>query len=472
MSATAAPSLSSSLNWLNANEQTIAAHRGRVVALLFWNASSGYCQNLIGELALLRARYPVQLAVLGIHQPKFDAEVDERTVLKAVNRMALGFPVANDRGWVTWQHYGVASWPSVALIDPEGKLRQIVSGDDQAGRLGNMIAELLDETDQIAALPPTFQARGAEPRQALSFPSGITVTENHLYVADTGHHRILECSFTGKVLRQFGSGHADLVDGSATEAGFRSPRGLCVLRDSLYVADTGNHAIRRISLLDGRVETLVGRGKPGPPKEGISARSDDCPLDLPMDVVGDTDRLYLSLAGCNQIWELEVGSRRMRFIAGTGELGIADGPGNKAVFAQPAGMALVQQTLYIADSATSAVRTVHLNHGMVQTLVGQSLYEFGDVDGQRQEARLQYPLALALDARSPVLWVADTYNGALRTLRLGGGEMATQSLPQPVYQPAALAMSRESLWIADAGQHEILRYDLNTGLLTRIPVDE
>ena len=67
MSATAAPSLSSSLNWLNANEQTIAAHRGRVVALLFWNASSGYCQNLIGELALLRARYPVQLAVLGIH---------------------------------------------------------------------------------------------------------------------------------------------------------------------------------------------------------------------------------------------------------------------------------------------------------------------------------------------------------------------------------------------------------------------
>ena len=73
---------------------------------------------------------------------------------------------------------------------------------------------------------------------------------------------------------------------------------------------------------------------------------------------------------------------------------------------------------------------------------------------------------------APLLWVADMYNGELRTLRLGGGGMATHELPQPLYQPSALAMGKESLWIADAGQHEILRHDLNTGLLTRVPVGE
>jgi len=136
MSSSLAPALHSSLNWLNADAQTIAAQRGRVVALVFWNAGSAYCHNLIDELNRLKARYPFGLAVLGIHLPRFDAEVDGRTVLKAINRLGVGFAVANDRGWVTWQHYGITSWPSVALINPEGELREIFSGDDQASALG------------------------------------------------------------------------------------------------------------------------------------------------------------------------------------------------------------------------------------------------------------------------------------------------------------------------------------------------
>ena len=473
MTASLAPTLHPSLNWLNAEAQTIAAHRGRVLALLFWNASSAYCHNLIDELNRLKARYPFALTVLGIHQPKFDTEVDDRTVLKAINRLGMSFAVANDRAWITWQHYGITSWPSVALINPDGELREILSGDDQAAALDAAISGLIDEVGGPTSMPAEeAHLRGAEPRMALSFPSGITVTDSHLYVADTAHHRILECTFEGRVLRQFGTGYADLVDGPPSEAAFTAPRGLCVIRDTVYVADAGNHAVRRIHLHDGHVDTLVGNGKPGQPQEGIPATSSDCQLNQPWAVAGANDRLFIAVAGCNQIWEYELGHSRMRFVAGTGELGIADGPGRNAMFAHPAGLALVQQTLYVVDSASSALRAIHLHGSVVETLVGHGLYEFGEQDGKRRDARMEYPLGLVLDPSAPVLWVVDSYNGSLRKLRLGGGEMSTHELPQPLNQPTALAIGGDALWIADAGAHEILRHDLATGFLTRMPVAE
>jgi sugar lactone lactonase YvrE len=473
MNAQAAPQLHSSLEWLNADAQTIEAQRGRVLALVFWNASSVYCINLMEQIATLKARYPLALSVLGVHLPKFDAEVDGRTVLKAVNRMRVAFPVANDRHWITWQHYGVHQWPTVVLIDPHGNLRQRLSGDDQLAALDAGIAALVDEAGGVTSLPPEDEGlRNAEPRLSLAFPSGLAATEGHLYVADTGHHRILECSFEGRVLRQFGNGHAALVDGPPAESAFSFPRGLFVMRDWLYVADSGNHALRRVQLMDGTVETVIGSGRPGLPREARYPQAADCHLNQPWAVVGNNDRLYIALAGCNQVWEYDLGHQYLRFVAGTGELGIADGPGRNALLAHPVGLALVQQTLYVCDSASSSVRAVQLQQAMVQTLVGQGLYEYGDEDGPRSAARLQFPLAIVLDPNAPVLWVADGYNGSLRKLRLGGGDMTTDALPHALAQPSALAIGGGAMWICDAAAHEVLRHDLNTGLLVRIPVGE
>lgn len=473
MTTTAAPRLHPSLDWLNADAQTIEAQHGRVLALVFWNASSVYCHNLLDQMRSLKARYPLALAVLGVHQPRFDAEVDGRTVLKALNRLKVGFPVANDRGWVTWQHYGITRWPAVALIDPQGNLREVFAGDDQAAAIDASIAALVDEVGGISSLPPDDDGlRNAEPRLALSFPSGLVATDGHLYVADTGHHRILECTFEGRVLRQFGTSHPAMVDGPAVDAAFNLPRGLCVMRDWLYVADAGNHAIRRIQLLDGTVETVLGSGRPGQPREARHEQPGDCALNQPWALAGANDRLFVALAGCNQVWEFDLGHRYLRFIAGTGELGIADGPGRNALFAHPAALALVQQSLYVADSASSSVRVVQLQQAMVHTLVGQGLYEFGDADGTRSAANLQYPLALALDPAAPVLWIADGYNGTLRKLRLGGGDVTTHPLPHALVQPTALAMGGGALWIADAAAHEVLRHDQDTGVLARVPVGE
>lgn len=466
-----APELPATLHWLNADPQSVAGYRGRVLGVVFWNSASAYCHNLLDELRRLQAKYPVALSLLGIHVPKFDAELDGRLVLKAANRLGVPFPVANDAGWIAWQHFGIPAWPSVALVDTRGRLRGVYTGDDQGPALEAALATLVDEVGGATLPPPTLRRLGAEPRLPLAFPAGLVVGENHLYVADTGHHRVLECTHAGRILREFGTGHGDYVDGPAEEAAFRHPRGLCLVRESLYVADTGNHTLRRIRLLDGAVETILGNGRPGTPVEG-GGKPADLPLNQPWDVTGTMDRLYLAMAGTNQIWEYDLGQSRLRCLAGAGGLGIVDGPARSALFAHPAGLAQVQQTLYVADSATSAVRAVQVAHGTVQTLVGQGLYDFGDQDGQRRDARMQLPMALALDPGSPVLWVADAYNGCLRRLRLGGGEMSTHELPQALEQPAALAAGAGSLWIANTGAHEVLRYDLASGKLSRLPIGE
>ncbi len=468
----AAPELSPALQWANAEPQALAAHRGRVLAVLFWNAASPYCHNLVDDLVRLQARFPLGLSILGVHLPKFDSELDGRLVLKAANRLGIPFPVANDRGWATWQHYGITTWPSVALVDPAGRLRHVFAGDHQIAAIDAAIAALIDEVGGVTIAPPPGRRIGAEPRLPLSFPSGLAVGDNHLYVADTGHHRILECTHSGRVLREFGTGHGDLVDGPPGDAAFRSPRGLALVREQLYVADAGNHALRRIRLIDGSVETVLGNGRPGEPREANGAAIAGMPLNQPWDVAGTLERLYIAMAGTNQVWEYDLAQARFRPLAGNGELGITDGAAGSVMFAHPAALALVQQTLYVVDAGSSSVRAVQTQQHAVQTLVGQGLYEFGEQDGHRREARLQLPLGIAIDPTSPQLWIADSYNGSLRRLRLGGGEMTTHPLPQPLVHPTALAAGAGSLWIANSGAHEVLRLDLASGKLTRLPIGE
>src|SRR5690606_22750357 len=136
------------------------------------------------------------------------------------------------------------------------------------------------------------------------------------------------------------------------------------------------------------------------------------------------------------------------------------------------GLAAVQQVLYVCDALGSAIRSLQLRSDLVQTLVGQGMWDFGDADGPRSTARLQHPLGSALSADAPLLWIADSGNGSLRTLRLGGGELSTVSLPRRLHGPSGLAVAAGAVWIAETGAHGVLRYDIATGELGDVNVGE
>ena len=262
------------------------------------------------------------------------------------------------------------------------------------------------------------------------------------------------------------------IDGPAELAAFSRPHGLCLQRDLLYVADSGNHAVRRIHLRTGDVETLLGTGRPGTPVEGPVPGPRAVALDQPRAVAVSGDVLLVACCGDNRIWHFDLGKDRLSLAAGSGALGIHDGTGAEAAFAEPVALAAVQQRAYICDGAGSAIRTLDLRKRQVSTLVGQDPWNYGRTDGVRSAARLQDPQAIALDPGAPVLWIADAGNDLLRTLRLGGGELATYALPQRLHGPGGLAVTEGVVWIADTDAHAVLRLDVHTGALQHVPVGE
>ena len=85
---------------------------------------------------------------------------------------------------------------------------------------------------------------------------------------------------------------------------------------------------------------------------------------------------------------------------------------------------------------------------------------------------MQRPQAIALDPDSPVLWIADSGNNLLRTLRLGGGTLETYALPQALHGPGGLAVEDGVVWIADTDAHAVLRLETRSGALHHIPIGE
>jgi sugar lactone lactonase YvrE len=474
MDATLAPEFPPSLEWLNLSTPLrMAQLRGKPCALAFVNVGSAWSLQRLNDLAHLRARHGPRLNVVAVSVPKFDHERDPRRVAKRFNRQELKFPVAHDADWTLWQHYGIDVWPTVVLIDGDGRIRERIMGDGPIRELAARVDELMAESKpQSQNAEPIKVRRNGEPALPLRFPVGLALDRSRLFVADSGHHRVLECDLNGRVMRQFGSGGAGFIDGPMETAAFNRPQGLCVARDMLYVADTGNHAVRRINLRDGDVTTLCGAGRAGDTQPGPVDDPRSVALDQPRAVSVSGDALFIATTGSNRVWRYDLGNGALSLLAGSGELAVVDGAGEAAAFAEPVALASVQQVLYVCDAASSAIRNVKVGSGQVSTVVGQDAWTFGEADGARSEALLQQPQALALDPDAPVLWIADAGNDALRTLRLGGGEVGTYELPQRLHAPSGLAVGDGVVWIADTDAHAVLRLDIAGGTLTHVPIGE
>jgi len=456
--------------WLNARPSTLAELRGQPLALLFVNAASVWCAQRLAEVASWQSRHPGRLQVIVLQVPRFDFERDEAAALKLLRRNGLSAPALLDSDWDGWRRFGVTAWPTAVLLDAHGRESARLVGLGQPGELDRALSDLCGAGRTPTSGPP--RELHPEPRLPLRFPTGLAVTAERLYIADTGHHRVLECSHGGRILRQFGHGTADLLDGGPLEAAFNRPQALVVQRDSLYVADTGNHALRRINIITGQVDTLCGNGRAGEPVEGTVAEAHAVSLNHPTGLALADNELHVAMAGDNRIWSYHLGQRRLKQRAGSGAIDQRDGSGHIAAFAQPTSLAVVQQTLYVADALGSSLRSLQLRGDLVQTILGQGMWQHGSEDGPRDRASLQFPQAIALSADAPLLWIADTGNGCLRMLRLGGGELVTQALPRRLNGPAGLAAGAGAVWIAETDAHAVLRFDPASGALDEVPISE
>lgn len=470
-----APELPSDLEWFNTDQPVrLADQRGKVVLLDFWTYCCVNCLHVLPDLRFLEDKYPDDLVVIGVHSPKFPNERVGEQVQKAINRYHIHHPVVNDPKLTMWRQYGIRAWPSMILIDPEGYVLGVLRGEGRRRQLDMLIEEQLEKAEQAGIRSPsTLETHPRpEPFSTLSFPGKVLASGNRLYISDSGHNRIVEATLDGRVSRLFGSRGGGLTDGQGEDAAFRNPQGLVKVDDFLYVADTDNHVIRRIHLRDGDVQTIAGTGKLGRSKETFFTDPMQAPLNSPWDLAYRDGTLYIAMAGSHQLWALQLGQNTLSRFVGSGREGIDDGDAEQATMAQPSGLAMAEDTLYVADSETSAVRVVRLDGGRTRTVVGTGLFDFGDQDGVGQAARLQHPLGVAYDAARKRVWIADTYNSKIKYMSTKSNEVSTQQLCLRLNEPGGVSLQGDRLWIANTNGHEILCLDINEDLCEVVDIHE
>ena len=441
--------------------------------------------HIFPQLRKLERKYASELVVVGVHSAKFPTEKETDSLTAAVRRCELEHPVINDAEFRVWQQYSCRAWPTLMFIDPRGNVIGKHEGEltfeqfDQL--LGGMVAEF-DELGIMQRSPlPTTPPRG--PQSALSFPGKVLADEagGRLFIADTNHNRIVVSSFNGEVQQVIGTGEEAFIDGPLALSAFNHPQGMAIDGDVLYVADTENHAIRRVDLRAGQVETIAGTGEQGYERNG---RRSGCSFALssPWDVALHDGVLYIAMAGIHQLWSLDLDSGMVGPYAGSGREAITDGPLATSALAQPSGITTDGERLFFADSETSSIRNCDLSPtGSVRTLIGLGLFEFGDVDGEDFRVRMQHPIGIT--HHDGVLYVADTYNHKIkrvlpktRSAFTVAGAGSPGHVDGPFAQarfsePCGLSIANGKMYIADTNNHTIRVADMEAGEVATLELE-
>lgn len=462
------------LPWLNVQRPlTLDDLKGKVVILDFWTYGCINCIHVLEDLRRLEHKFGNRLAVIGVHTPKFDNERNLDTLRSILLRYRIEHPVVNDVNARLGRYYGMRAWPTQIVIDPTGYVLGEVLGEGNYDVLEGAVERLLAKHAKAIDTRPLPLQPERIGDALLAAPGKIAVANGRVAIADTLHNRVVIADRDGRIETVYGGTEGGFRDGDAAAARFLSPQGLAFSDGGLYVADTGNHAIRHIDLRKRSVATVAGGGEDEIRRNGdydalrIRLRS-------PWALALRDDTLYVAMAGTHQIWRLNLATQRIADYAGSGREGLRDGGLAEARFSQPSGLSLSGNQLYVADAEDSAVRRIDLDKGTVETLVGTGLFDFGDRDGTFGGALLQHVLGVA-DAGDSRLLIADTYNHKVKQLDLkrrrvetlvgtgapgrGDGDSAAYALNEP----GGLALLDRRLLIADTNNNRIVQYDLDTG---------
>lgn len=473
--------LTQETEWLNVSKPLLATDlQGRILVVDFWTAGCINCQHMLPELAKLEYKFKSKITVIGVHSGKFLNEHVDQTIKVAIARYDIKHPVVNDKNFLIWKSFGVHSWPTLVVIDPEGKIYQQYSGEKHQDDIARDVQALLKKYPHAITKPlPISLEQTTSSKSAFSFPGKVCYAPSFegkpaLFISDSGHNQIVVLRTDGQIIQRIGSGKLGSVDGNFEQAQFNWPQGILwdQAHNALYVADTKNHLLRKIDFTSRTVTRLAGTGQRG----NNRVSTDDNPLNValasPWDLAFFPNQLIITIAqaGTHQLWLYEINKKRLRILAGNGREGIKDGQNPYSTLAQPSGLTVLDNELYFVDAESSALRLFKDRN--VITLVGKGLFDFGFKDGTITNAQLQHPQGIAVDQEG--VYIADTYNHAIRfynfktkelSTLIGNGQAGNQlgSFDQTqLNEPNGLIKVENMLYIADTNNHRIIAANLQT----------
>lgn len=303
-------------------------------------------------------------------------------------------------------------------------------------------------------------ANGVGTNARFNSPNGVAVDSlGTVYVADEGNHIIRKILPNGTVSTVAGiAGFGGAADGSAVTARFRFPKGVAIANAGfIYVADTFNHAIRRVAP-DGTVSTIAGSlgSKGSTDGTGTQARFSD-PTGIAVDSSGN---IYVTDRTAHIVRKVTSAGVVTTFAGLAGNPGSSDGTGGNARFDNPTGIGVdAAGNVYVSDTFNSTIRKI-TPAGVVTTLAGAPT-QVGSNDGTSTLARFRYPNGIAVDPAGFV-YVADGSNAVIRKVNPSGdvstisglavvrGSLDGTGISARFQTPLGVAVaSNGDLWITD-----------------------
>ncbi len=196
-------------------------------------------------------------------------------------------------------------------------------------------------------------------------PTGSVMSKNgkYLYVSDSGNNVIRRVTVRGKnkgkVTTLAGSGSVGFTNGTGTDASFNAPIGLAISKSGkiLYVADRGNHVIRKINIKTKAVTTYAGTGDNG----YLEATTDMAQFSYPEWITrGKDGNLYISSVGSHRIRMIDRSLGVTKLVSGSGERGFANGSADKAKFNNPRGLLALKNKILVAELYTDLIRSIDI----------------------------------------------------------------------------------------------------------------
>jgi sugar lactone lactonase YvrE len=344
--------------------------------------------------------------------------------------------------------------PSAITFDASGNL--------YLAEAANHVIRKVDLTGQITTIAGTnvqgFSGDGGPAASAtLDSPVGLALdTANNLYIADSHNHRIRKLNLgTGTITTIAGTTPGFSGDNApASSAQLNLPTALALdSANNLYIADTGNHRIRRIDAKTGIITTVAGNGLQGfSGDNGIaSAAAIDSPGGLAFDATND---LFITDTHNHRVRRLDAITGVITTIAGSGLPTFSGDMGQAtiAAFNLPRGITIDSAgNLYVADSGNQRIRRIDATTNLITTVAGDGTQTFSGDDGLAIAASLDTPSDAAITPTG-LLTFADSGNQRIRQLTANPTPTIQTIAGLGLTAPAELALAGPSATVYGTGQ--------------------
>lgn len=321
----------------------------------------------------------------------------------------------------------------------------------------------------LAAGPPAFaqemQGLQSQTGPRLDFPAGLATDGRAVYVANSRNNTVEAIDASTRSLRivagklfQEGSN-----DGVGESARFNSPDGMAISGQNLYLCDTNNSDIRQINVGNGTVTTIAGTANISGTEDGTGSAAH---FNLPTQISTDGTALYVADSGNSTIRRITLADMKVKTVGGqAGTTGKTDGGVDKSLFNGPRGVAVDKKAIYVADTGNDIIRKIDISSLQTSILAGTG--EEGDKDGPAAQAQFNDPGALCTDGN--MLYVLDADNHSIRKIDLSALTVTKVTLVNGhIGSGCALTTDGKQLYFSDTTENAVEVVDTGTGNFTTL----